>query len=94
MRAAGERRCETQVLLVTLVSVKIESYGSNMKSSGSRLLDAFLQEVGDARAWAKEHGISESHLSRLRRGERTPSTLMAAHLAKATRGKVAAEEWV
>lgn len=64
------------------------------KKSGPELLDAFLQEIGDARAWAKKHGISESHLSRLRRGERTPSPLMAAHLAKATRGKVAANAWI
>jgi DNA-binding transcriptional regulator YdaS (Cro superfamily) len=63
------------------------------KISGPQLLDEFLQGIGDARTWAKRHGISESHLSRLRRGERTPSTLMRAHLAKATRGKVAAEAW-
>ena len=64
------------------------------KISGPQLLDAFLQKIGDARAWAKENGISESHLSRLRRGERTPSPLMRAHLAKATRGKVAVDAWV
>jgi hypothetical protein len=63
------------------------------KSSGHELLDAFLRKVGDVRAWAKQYAISESHLSRLRRGERTPSTLMRAHLAKATRGKVNAEAW-
>lgn len=66
---------------------------SRKKISGPQLLDAFLQEIGDARTWAKEHGISESHLSRLRRGERKPSTLMRAHLAKATRGKVSVEAW-
>jgi hypothetical protein len=64
------------------------------KLNGPELLNAFLQKIGDARAWAKEHGISESHLSRLRRGERTPSPLMRAHLAKITSGKVAAEAWV
>ena len=64
------------------------------KKSGHELLDAFLQKIGDARTWAKEHGISESHVSRLRRGERTPSPLMRAHLAKATRGKVTEEAWV
>ena len=63
------------------------------KISGPQLLDAFLQKIGGVRAWAKEHNISESHLSRLRRGERTPSFLMAQHLAKATGGKVAAEAW-
>jgi hypothetical protein len=63
------------------------------KKSGHQLLDAFLEKIGDARAWAKEHGISESHLSRLRHGGRTPSTLMRAHLAKATRGSVAADAW-
>jgi hypothetical protein len=63
------------------------------KPKGARLLDAFLKKIGDARAWAKEHGISESHLSRLRRGQRSPSTLMRAHLAKATDGKVSVEAW-
>jgi hypothetical protein len=62
--------------------------------SGAKLLDAFLQTVGDVRAWAKQHTISESYLSRLRRGERAPRGLMAAHLAKATRGKVPADAWV
>ena len=60
---------------------------------GARLLDKFLEQIGDARAWAKKHGISESHLSRLRRGERKPSMTMAVYLAKATRGEVQAEAW-
>lgn len=63
------------------------------KISGAQLLDAFLEEIGDVRAWAKENDVSESHLSRLRRGKRAPSKLMKAHLAKVTRGKVAAEAW-
>jgi DNA-binding transcriptional regulator YdaS (Cro superfamily) len=63
------------------------------KLNGAQLLDVFLRKIGDASAWAKEHGISESHLSRLRRGQRSPSTLMRAHLAKATDGKVSVEAW-
>lgn len=79
-----------------LAPVKRKSYTSSMspkKPTGPQLLDAFLEKIGDARAWAKKHNVSESHLSRLRRGERTPSVLMAKHLAKATRGKVAADTW-
>ena len=63
------------------------------KPDGHKLLDAFLEDLGGARAWAKKYGISESHLSRLRSGQRNPSTLMRMHLAKATRSKVPADTW-
>ncbi len=60
---------------------------------GARLLDRFLKKFGDASAWAKRHALSDSYLSRLRRGERTPSFPMARRIERATKGEVAVETW-
>lgn len=64
-----------------------------MQPKGARLLDRFLQTLDDVRTWAKKHELSDSYLSRLRRGERTPSFPMARRIERATRGEVAVETW-
>ncbi len=65
-----------------------------MAIDGPALIERHLAKHDKSqRELAKEAGIAESHVSRYRRGLRTPGIEKAMALERATNGEVPAESW-